>query len=156
MIMQVLVFILAALIFMLIIGYGYKAISYFLERQQQVMLAEFHTDLRIAVEKVKRQPGTVRKIELNLPSNVQGICFFGSTCGAGAILETPAQDINVRWAIDACKKTGANVFLFPRMGSEEQLDIVVDNPGFVCIPNSGGVTIRLEGAGRTAKVSEWV
>lgn len=154
-VMQVLIFILAAVVFMMIIAYGYKAIKFFADRQEQVLLADFNTDLRLAVENVKRQPGTVRKIHLNLPSSQQGVCFLGDSCGQGAELVLPGQVVDMGWAVESCKRTGANVFLHPRVGSEPQLDIKVESPGYVCVPNMNGVTIRLEGAGRYAKVSAW-
>ncbi len=155
MVMQVLIFILAALVFMLIIAYGYKAIAYFIEKQHQVALADFYTDLRMSIENIKRQPGSVRKVQLNLPSTIQGVCFLGDNCGQGAKLELVGGTIDMSWAVDSCRRTKANVFLFPRVGDEPQLDIRVDSPGYVCVPNIDGITLRLEGVGSTAKVSGW-
>ncbi|RMD58331.1 hypothetical protein D6825_01230 [Candidatus Woesearchaeota archaeon] len=155
-VMQVLVFILAGIIFLLIIGYGYKSISYFLERQEQVQLADFWNDLETSIESIRRQPGTVRKVQLPLPSKYAGVCFFDKqTCGQGAKLKTPNRVIDMSWASDACRRTKSNVFVFPRVGGEPSLDISVSPPGYVCIPNSGGITVRVEGLGRSAKVSEW-
>lgn len=155
MVMQVLIFILAAIVFMLIIGYGYKAINYFIEKQEQVVVADFYTDLRVAVENIKRQPGSIRKVQLNLPGNVRGVCFLGDGCGSGARLNLLGETIDMNWASQACRRSGANVFMQPRAGDEPKLDIVVDSPGYVCIPNDGGITLKLEGIGRVAKVSKW-
>ncbi|MBW2970033.1 hypothetical protein KY319_02825 [Candidatus Woesearchaeota archaeon] len=159
---QIFVFILAGLIFILIVSYGYKAIQYFLERQEQVVLVDFKTDLEIAVEGVKRDYGTVRKAELKLPSKYQGVCFFdyeSDVCDPGTPsinpqLITPQQTINVKWAEEACKLKSANIFIIPRTQDFELPDIQIDK-GYVCIPNTGTITIRLEGTGKKAKISAW-
>ena len=153
---QVFIFILAGLIFILIITYGYKAIQYFLERQEQVMLLDFRTDLEIAVEGVKRDYGTVRKVELKLPSKYQGVCFLdAATCAKTTPkLVLPVQEITAEWAQDACMIKSANVFTIPRDIDVALPDIQVDT-GYVCIPNAGKITVRMEGTGKKARISEW-
>ena len=152
---QVFIFILAGLIFVLIITYGYKAIQYFLERQEQVLMVDFRTDLEVAVEGVKRDYGTVRKVELRLPTKYQGVCFFDSVTCAKITpkLILPAQVIAVDWAQEACVLKAGNVFTVPRQDLTLP-DIQVD-AGYVCIPNTGKITIRMEGTGKRAKISEW-
>ena len=159
---QVFVFILAGLVFVLIITYGYKAIQYFMEQQEQVVLLDFRTDLERTVEGVKRDYGTVRKIELTLPNKYQGVCFFdldSSVCDPNEStvepkLKLPDQNIGVKWAEDACKLKGANVFTVPREEGIELPDIKIEN-GWLCVPNLDGITLRMEGTGRKAKISKW-
>ena len=159
---QVFVFILAGLVFILIITYGYKAVRYFIERQEQVVLVDFRTDLEIAVQGVKRDYGTVRKLELKLPSKYEGVCFFdylSQVCNpklpsVTPKLTLPSHTIEVKWAEDACKLRSGNIFIVPRSLDLDLPDIQVDT-GYVCIPNTGGITIRLEGTGKKAKVSPW-
>jgi len=159
---QIFIFILAGLVFILIVTYGYKAIQYFIERQEQIVLVDFRTDLEIAVEGVKRDYGTVRKVDLKLPTKYYGVCFFdyvSTTCDpkeptTDPKLITPGQTFNVKWAEDTCKLKSANVFIIPRTQDFDLPDIQVDT-GYICIPNTGIVTIRLEGTGKRAKISEW-
>jgi hypothetical protein len=153
---QIFIFILAGLVFILIVAYGYRAIQYFLERQEQVMIVDFKTDLEIAVEGVKRDYGTVRKVELKLPSKFLGVCFLDAQDCAQTIpiLELPTQKISAPWAQDACLIKSANVFTIPREQDLNMPDIQVAQ-GFVCIPNTGSITIRMEGTGRKAKITEW-
>lgn len=152
---QVFVFILAGLVFILIIAYGYKAIQYFIERQEQVVLVDFRTDLESAVAGVKRDYGTVRKAEFKLPSKYLGICFLDPVvCSAS----TPElifgdQKIKAPWAQEACAVKSANVFIVPRTLDLYLPDIQVD--GYVCIANTGSITIKLEGTGSKAKISRW-
>jgi hypothetical protein len=153
---QVFIYILAGLVFVLIISYGYRAVQYFLERQGQVVMIDFRTDLETAVENVKRDFGTVRKVTLKLPSQYFGVCFLDSvTCASGTPeLVLPNQKISVPWAQDACVVKSANVFVVPRILDLYLPDLQVAN-GSVCIPNLNGVTVRLEGTGKKAKVSQW-
>ena len=153
---QVFIFILAGLIFVLIITYGYKAVKYFMERQEQVMLVDYRTDLEIAVEGVKRDYGTVRKVELKLPSKYLGVCFFDAVDCAKTTpkLILPTQEIGVDWAQDACLIKAANVFTVPRDIYISLPDVQVDG-GYVCVPNVGKITVRMEGTGKKAKISEW-
>ncbi len=153
---QVFIFILAGLVFILIITYGYKAIQYFSERQEQVVLIDFRTDLEIAIEGVKRDYGTVRKLDLKLPTKYQGVCFFDPIkCAPGTPeLELPNRKIEVPWAQEACSIKSANVFIIPRTLDLYFEDIQVDE-GYICVPNTGKINVRMEGTGKKAKVSEW-
>jgi len=158
MIGQVFIFILAGLVFILIITYGYQAISYFLERQEEVVMVDFQTDLEIAIEGVKRDYGTVRKIDIKLPSEIQGVCFFDPvTCSDATSprLTTPTQTIPVPWAKEACELKSGTVFTVPRQIELDFQDIQVEE-GYECVPNlDGRVTLRMEGTGRKAKISSW-
>jgi len=157
MIGQVFIFILAGLVFVLIITYGYKAVNYFLERQQEVVMADIKTDLDTAIQGIKRSQGSVRKIVLKLPSEYKAICFFDfETCSEieDAKLPPPNENINVMWGVEACKAGSENVFTVPRTPGLSMSEISVDG-GYVCVPNNDGITLRLEGLGRKSKISAW-
>lgn len=158
MIGQVFIFILAGLVFILIITYGYKAISYFIERQEQVVMVDFRTDLELAIEGVKRDYGTVRKVQLNLPSEYLGVCFLDPvTCtDETPTLVHPSQTLAVPWTKEACELNSGTIFTIPRALDLDIQDIQVGKPGYLCIPNiDGAITLRLEGTGQKAKVSAW-
>ncbi|HLF54897.1 MAG TPA: hypothetical protein VI612_04200 [Candidatus Nanoarchaeia archaeon] len=155
---QIFIFILAGLVFVLIISYGYRAIQHFMERQEQVLLIDFRTDLEIASEGVRRDYGSVRKLELRLPGKFSGFCIFDPIICAETrpVLETSSGKINVDWAQSACELRSSNAFIVPRVMDISLPDIEVSSPGYVCIPNVGGkIVLRLEGTGRKAKVSAW-
>jgi len=158
MIGQVFIFILAGLVFILIITYGYQAINYFIERQEQVVMVDYRTDLEVAIEGVKRDYGTVRKVELKLPKEYLGVCFFDPVNCAKSppTLEHPTQTIRVPWAQQACDVRSGTIFTVPRALDLDIQDIQVGQQGYLCVPNiDGRISIRLEGTGRKAKVSAW-
>jgi hypothetical protein len=157
---QVFIFILAGLVFILIISYGYRAIQYFLEKQEQVVLVDFRNDLELAIEGVRRDFGTVRKVNLKLPSEYDGVCFFDSvSCAEGKnpVLELPSRSsLKVGWAQEACFLKSENVFIVPRVGEKLYFPELEVEGGYLCLANVDGVTLRLEGTGRKARASVWV
>ncbi len=153
---QIFVFILAGLVLVLVITYGYKAIKHFTARSEEVALVDFQNDFIAAVEGVKYDFGSVRKTELRLPTNVLGLCVVNiDNCPSSTpLLIFPGKTISLDWMRDACLTGSANSFLIPRFDLLIQ-DVVVDSD-FVCVPNiDGRVILRLEGLGKKAKVSAW-
>jgi len=152
---QVLAFIIAGIIFVLVLGFGYKAISDMLKGASDIGVAELKTDLESAVESTKRSFGSVRKIELRSPKEIDELCFFDyDKCGS---LSTPVSFDGkpLDWAVRACQAKSANVFSIPRLLDLSLVDVKVDD-GFVCVPNVGGiVTIKLVGRGDHVLVDEW-
>jgi hypothetical protein len=152
---QAFIYILAGLIFTLIIAYGYNAIQYFLEKQEQVILLDFKTSLETAIETTKTQYGTVKKLTLKLPQKYQGICFLDpETCTTQTPQLQSTQTTNLPWAQEACTIKTANTFIIPRQDINLP-NIQIDPPGNICIPNQNGITIKLEGTGKKTKISTW-
>ncbi|PIN75249.1 hypothetical protein COV18_03605 [Candidatus Woesearchaeota archaeon CG10_big_fil_rev_8_21_14_0_10_37_12] len=154
---HVLIFIISALVFILIITYGYKAINNLLQKQEQIQLLNFKTELETAVESVRRDYGTIRKVELNLPSKYLAVCFFDTTTCATEqpIFEKANQQYDLSWAQDACKLNAANVFTIPRTTDLDLQFISVEPPGYFCATNTNIIQLRFEGIGKTAQVSTW-
>ncbi len=146
---QIFIFILAAILFVLVLTYGYRAISNFLERSEQVTLIEFKERLQSGIERIKRDYGSVRKIELQVPKKYTDVCFVDPRCPESLQFEYPVM-------YNACLTGTENIFLVPQQETPIFVgDIVIDSPGYICIPTSGMVTLRLEGLGRTARISPW-
>jgi len=147
MIGQIFIFILAAVLFILILTYGYRAITDFLERSEQVTLIEFKEEFQSGIERIKRDYGSVRKLELRVPKRYTEVCIVDPTC--------PESVRKMPILYNACLTGTENIFLVPKQETPIFVpDIVVDQ-GYQCIPTSGVITLRIEGLGRKAKVSEW-
>jgi len=148
---QIFIFVIAAIIFILILTYGYKAISNFLQRSEQVALIDFKSDLESSVDVIKRDYGSVRKLELRLPDRYQELCIVDvNNCDN---LEASRPLI-----YSACLAGSENVFLVPKQETPIFLkDISIkDQKGFVCVPIArGNVALRLEGMGKSTQISEW-
>lgn len=149
---QVFVFILAAMLFILILGYGYRAIAGFGERSEQVALIEFQSKLENSISSMKSDFGSIRRLELQLPAKHTEICLVGDMSEpqrAQFEQEHPMMH-------DAWLGGGQNVFLTP--ASETPLDAgaITIEGGYLCLPiTAGQVVLRLEGLGRSTGISKW-
>lgn len=153
---QVFLFILAGLVFVLIISYGYQAIMGFIGKQEQILLVDLKNDLQAATESIKREYGSVRKLTLRAPSSIEAVCFFDSqTCATTTPEYIDTTTFKLTWAQEACTLGSANVVSIPRTEDIYIPSIRVDSPGYTCIKNVNGITLRLEGTGREAKVRAW-
>ncbi|MBW3001730.1 hypothetical protein KY338_01050 [Candidatus Woesearchaeota archaeon] len=150
MIGQIFVFVVAAIIFILILTYGYKAISNFLARSEQVALIDFKSDLESAVEVIKRSTKSVKKLELKLPKRYTELCIVD-------VNQCEALKASRPLIYSMCLAGSENVFLVPKQETPIFLpDISLPDPGFVCVPvASGNVVLRLEGLGKSTLISEW-
>lgn len=152
MIGQIFIFVLAALIFLLILIYGYRAISSFLARSEQVSLIDFKTDLESAVDVIKRDYGSVKKVELRLPTRYTEVCFVDPDK-----TKKPGDLEDARPLMYAAWLAGSeNVFLVPKQEAPIYLEGIAVDGGYNCIDVAyGKITIKLQGLGKQAKISEW-
>ena len=149
MIGQIFIFILAAVLFILILTYGYRAINTFLQRSEQVTLIEFKEELQSGIERIKRDYGSVRKLQLKVPRRYTEVCIVDPSCPDELQAIQPLM-------YNACLTGTENVFLVPKQETPIFVsDVVVDRPRYLCITTSGVITLRLEGLGKKARVSEW-
>lgn len=149
---QVIVFVLAAIIFVLILGYGYRAIISFQEQGRQVALLDFKTELETAIESISRDYGSVRTITLITPSEFTGLCIVDSQ-DAGRLRDTHPLLYN------AWRSGSENVFLLPITKQSfpiklEHIEVYGTDGkrGFLCFENTRSIKLRLEGMGDRTKV----
>lgn len=166
---QVFIFILVVLTFGLITIFGYKAVTGFLEKGEQVQFVRFKTDLESAVKRISTDYGSVRTEDFRLPGKFSRVCFVDMDYLAtdeeiGELCQYDELACEVWRDARQANQAGAsgydsvddNVFLTPsapvslkvfklRMGNGE---------GFSCGAVSGGkFTLRMQGGGSYALVS---
>lgn len=163
---QVFVLILASMVFILILLYGYKAISQFSSRSEQVAFVTFETDFKNAVKAVSLDYGSVKKLELSLPSKYQELCIFCSSdynpswTGCDNVASTEFQKIVQEHPllIESWNygRSAQNVFLSPLAETPLNIErIEVATAGFCEKLIEGRITLRLEGKGDRTLVSLW-
>src|SRR3989344_8658102 len=72
---QVFIFIIAAITFALILIFGYKAITGFIQSGEEVAFVQFKTGLESSVKKIYTEFGSVRRESFTLPSQYKQVCF---------------------------------------------------------------------------------
>jgi hypothetical protein len=151
MIGQVFVLVIAAIVFILILGYGYSAISNFIKSSEQITLLEFKTSLTAGVEQIKSDYGSVRKISLRIPKRHHKLCIISSD-----VNEDTADFQEKHPIFFEIWQTGSeNVFLIPKQESPLFIDEVVVPGGYFCVDVSGVIDLRVKGLGDKAEVSVW-
>jgi hypothetical protein len=149
---QVFVFILAAAIFILILTYGYKAIAGFSRRSEQVAMIEFQTELEGAVKSIRLDYGSIKKLGLSLPVKYTELCFVDLDLEPSEEFEQIHPRMYESWV-----SRTQNAFLVPMEDSPINIGkIYVGGGGYLCLPITGGkVTLRLEGLGDKAGITQW-
>lgn len=168
---QIFVYVLAGIMFALILGYGYRAVNDFLARADQVTMIELRTELKSSIRSVASSQDVERKT-FHLPTDVKRICFVdlttrdelkGSTylCDSSKTDDDP-DDYNPIICDSWIDNVPQNVFLVPKgslninvgkitLPSTSAVDI-----GYLCLDATGAkVSLRLEGRGDRTMISEW-
>ena len=164
---QVFVFIMAAALAVLIIIYGYKAITSFTSRANEISIVNFKTQLQSEIRTISSDFGSVKRLDLTLPGNFDGLCFIDlsvsstyakNTCLCKQDTQCPGQRDYNPVVCDAWTTAGytENVFLVSSSSTDSMkvtsLDLGLD--GYKCFHGSK-IILRLEGEGDKTKISEW-
>ena len=151
---QVVVYVLAALIFILILGYGYKAINSFIEKGRVVQFDVFKSSLETEVESIRRDYLSERTAELSLPPDFTTLCVVDSV--ESGLLQTSHPLLFGSWL------TGSeNVFLLPvhkqlaplKLPNIEVYD-AQKRRGYFCLDQVRGIiSLQLQGLGDRVKIT---
>jgi len=157
---QVFVLILASIIFILILFYGYSAVSQFGERSEQVALIDFENDLRNSIKGISLDFGSVKRLDLNVPNKHRTICVFCSPDfdpdWSGCNTPNPTFAAAHPLLMETWQGGSQNVFLLPLAEIPIIIDRVeVQDLAFCADVVEGRVSLRLEGKGDRALVSPW-
>ncbi len=168
---QVFVLILAAIIFILILTFGYRAIRNILADKEKVELVDVTQKLRSAVDEIRLSYGSIKKLSLSgLPGKYKEICFVtGQRMPVTQLedLEDKSPIINNLYQPDGTQ----NVFLIPSAPQAIFLDkieahdvttsgtppstLYPDRRWFCTQMDQGEATLCLKGIGDKVWVSEW-
>ncbi len=174
----VFIFMIAAITFGVIMVFGYKAISDFLDKGEKVEFYQFKTDLERSVKGIYTEYGSVRIQTFYLPSRYERICFVdldyvGSVEDKkGTNICTPREDdynpiaCDVWETAESYDEADQNVFLEPlppvdsptiKVYKIKLVEIVAGeevDSGYLCFDViRGKFKLRMEGMGDRTKVS---
>lgn len=151
---QVFILILASLIFILILVYGYKAIGQFSNRSEQIALIDFQNNLANAVKSISLDFGSVKRLDLTVPSRYQQLCVLCTNSQICAPSDTFAQAHPL--LVESWQGGSQNVFLVPLSETPILLERVEAKDGAFCTPFiQGKVSLRLEGKGDHTYIGPW-
>lgn len=160
---QVFVFVLAVIIFGLILLYGYNAINTIGETKKDVELIQFRNDLSSSVDQVRHSYGSRKFLDLNVPANFKQICFVDlqkmldpaqGIQSSKRIKELGNFNLRIKGEVEGggstkdSWKVDPNVFFVPASETPISVGLIeIDEPGFLCVNITGQVRLVLEGKG---------
>lgn len=170
---QVFIYLLAAIIFTMVLLFGYKAIGNIMETSEYVSLIDFKTKLETNIDQISTSHDT-NIYYYNLPSKYDEICFidmsksescnfdergvcYNNFCGNSPSVYKANGVVCDAWE----SNTSQNIFLFPMAGidiSTGPISIDADgdggDDGLLCLDiSSGQFSLKLEGRGDKTKIS---
>ncbi|MBW2977586.1 hypothetical protein KY331_01955 [Candidatus Woesearchaeota archaeon] len=159
---QVFIYIFAAVLAVSIMLYGYRTIRGFGQRTEQIGLVRFKTDLESEIRTIASDYGSVKKVELPLPSKYTKVCFVDFSKPIGVVENSKVckpgnPDFNPI-GCDAWKDQTQNIFLVPWTDfviKTGEIDIT-EPDGALCVPTlNNRITLRLEGLGDRTQIEKW-
>ena len=155
---QIFVYIVAIFLAAMILVYGYRAISGFIGRTEQITEIKFKTDIENAIRIISTDYGSVKKLELNVPAKYNKVCIveqgYGEYQGTTLCRDSPL--ICQAWEAGAQNVflTDTNMYELPDI--QISTTPVVIEGGFLCLnAPTGKITLKIEGKGDKTGVSEW-
>jgi hypothetical protein len=146
---QVFIFIVAVVTFAVIMIFGYKAVTDFLDQGEKVQFHQFKTGLESSVKRIYTEYGSVRIQEFNIPGGYEQVCFVD--------LNKPKKDdlcLKNQIACDVWESSQGydtvdeNVFLKPQAPSKIKVFNIKMENDFLCLPVvKGKFTVHMEGKG---------
>ena len=160
---QAFIFMVAAITFALVLIFGYKAITDFLDKGEQVEFIRFKTDLETNVKKIYTEYGSVRIKSFNIPIKYTQICFID-------LSQKPPNNCLSKLGVFACdtwktaaeqgggwSKSDRNVFLKPAVEIPIKVYEISMTENYLCIPiKKGRFKLALEGKGDRTELSAGV
>jgi len=155
---QIFIYIVAIILFSLILVYGYNAVRGFRAKTDQVALLQLKNDISSSITKVSTDFGTIIKKELDVPFKYKEICFVDLTkSGSAPVTDICKVDGNPIVCNSWTDKSPYNMFLVSQKDIETYNigEIRIDD-GFFCTDLiNGKATLRLEGKGDYVLLSGW-
>jgi len=156
---QIFIYIVAIILFSLILVYGYNAIKNFRSKTDQVALLQLKNDISSSITKVSTDFGTIIKKELDVPFKYKEICFVDLTKAALAEFTDMCGVNGNSLVCDGWKSNSPyNMFLISQKETETYNigETRIDDPFFFCTNvTNGKAIIRLEGKGDYVLLSNW-
>lgn len=155
---QVFIYVVAVILFVFVLIYGYNAIRGFRERSEQIAYIKFKTDLASTVKRISPDYGTLKKEDFFIGGDYRKVCFVQSheTPSNLADIIHSREDYIVEDSVRS--NVGKNVFLFTDT-LQESFDagpINTTGNGYLCLKvENGKIKVQFLGKGDHTLISVW-
>lgn len=167
---QVFVYMVAAFVFAIIIFFGYKSITGFMEKGEELAFIDFKTDIEGAIQRISSDYGSVvvynQRNPITIPRKYEEICFVDLDANldpkASPICDSSSEEFRPiicdSWRDDRAEQPGwhignTNVFLEPIGLYPINVYKMEIKKGYLCIPIiDGRIDFKVEGMGDKTRV----
>ena len=150
---QVFIYVTTLLIVALVLFYGYRAISTFKERADQVSFIQMKNDIENSIESISVDYGSVKAKEFPLPQDIREVCIISSYPGLPKLSGTQYPLIEDSVNSGVMK----NIFLIGQQNAGESFyveKVQIEND-ILCVPSiSNKLVLKMEGMGNHAIISQ--
>ena len=151
MIGQVFIYLITLVLVSFLLFYGYRAISTFKEKTDQVSYIQFKNDLQNTIETLSLDFGSVKVKQFTVPDNINVVCFVRNFPGMPSLSGTkyPIIEDSVNSGLDK------NVFLISDNVEESFFaGKISSKEDLFCAPATAGkIGLRMEGMGDHTSIS---
>lgn len=163
---QVFIYAFASIIFILVLIYGYRAISKFIEQKDYVAMIEMRTKIKSVVNSIASST-SIEKVSINMPTYAEKVCFVDlrksySEKASSGLCRGGSERIPLicnTWKDNVSK----NVFLVPpislniNIGDITLYDNNNNDVGYLCLDViNGKIYMQIEGEGDSTGIRKWV
>jgi len=151
---NVIIYVLGAFIASLILIFGYVAINNFIGVQDDILIINFKQDLSRDIDSLSTQYGSVRKVDFDLPSELDEVCFIVSGRdgnGAGASVGNAEEHSLLSYLSRITPSVKNNVYVFGggKINNVFHVNkLSLDSPIECKSVRNGVLTLSLEAKGR--------
>ncbi|MBI4451467.1 hypothetical protein HY642_05820 [Candidatus Woesearchaeota archaeon] len=150
------VLILASVVVILIVFYGYKAIKQMNEKADLARVIMFETKLKEEAETIAGEPKGVSKVDLSLPSRFKTLCMVDERIKTDSRFNARNDELTQMHPSMAELCCGSqNVFLDPPSSIKIKVDNSIIPNGYFCMNITGKFALRMEGTGRKTCITPW-
>lgn len=155
------IYIMASLLFILILMFGYKAIQMIMDHQEQIAVIDMQTTLQSAVDRIMLSYKSVQKLSLRVPTQYTTVCI------ATDPKLNNAED-EIEYLLFQQKYRGGENLLLSPLPKNVELSIAnvevrnidttlahLPNKHYCCMRNTGILELRLEGGGDRTLLQPW-
>ena len=164
---QVFIYALAAVVFGMILLFGYRAVDNFLQRSHEVSLIDLKNDMQSGINSIGSSKDVEKRV-FYLPSKYTKLCFLGNvtddnykqtTClclGKPGCVGGNESDYSPALCKIWRDGTRQNVYLIPLGDIDITVKKIEMEHDYLCVtPQKGMVELRLKGKGDSTLIQKW-
>jgi len=157
---QVFIYLITVILVVFLLSYGYKAITTFRDKADQISYIQFKNNLENTIEVLSVDFGSVKVKDFVLPENIKEVCFVknyegfptGFSSQGYPLIEDSVRD-NIQKNIFLVQETIEESFIAGEIELTDEFSNPID---FICIPTvNGEINLRMEGMGDHTIISRY-